>query len=53
MIRLIEYLITRRRLTRAHRTSPTIGAGTEPHQPRVGTGKTAVGRDGIETWETK
>lgn len=53
MIRLIEDLITRRRLTQAHRTSPTIGTETEPHQPRVGTGKSLVGRDGIETWETK
>lgn len=43
MIRLIEYLITRRRLTLAHRTSPTIGTGNEPHQPRVGTGKSLVG----------
>lgn len=49
MIRLIEYLITRRRLTVAHRTSPTIETETEPHQPRVRTGKNAVGRDGIET----
>lgn len=53
MIRLIEYLITRRRLTLAHRTSPTNTPEMEPHQPRVGTGKSLVGRDGIETWETK
>lgn len=48
MIRLIEYLITRRRLTQAHRTSPNIEPETEPHQPRVGPGKSPVGRDGIE-----
>lgn len=53
MIRLIEYLITRRRLTLAHRTSPTINPETEPHQPRVGTGKSPMGRDGIAAWETK
>ena len=43
MIRLIEYLVTRRRLDLAHRTSPTIGTESEPHQPCVGTGKNAVG----------
>lgn len=45
MIRLIEYLITRRRLTQAHRTSPTIGTKTEPHQPRVDTGKSLVSKE--------
>lgn len=43
MIRLVEYLITRRRLTLAHRTSPTVGPEMEPHQPRVIAGKSPVG----------
>lgn len=42
MIRPIEYLITRRRLTQAHRTSPNIGARAEPHQPCVDTRKNPV-----------
>lgn len=49
MIRLIEYLITRRRLTLAHRTSLTIGSETEPHQPRVIAGKSLVCRGKVDS----
>lgn len=40
----MESWFTRRRLEEAHRagTSPNVGAETEPHQPRVRTGKSPV-----------
>ena len=40
----VESWATRKRLERAHSasTSPNVGAETEPHQPRVETGKSPV-----------
>lgn len=42
----IESYVTRKRLQRAHKdtagTSPNVATKTEPHQPRVDTGKSPV-----------